>query len=464
MLHDVTPKNWVVTLYRVTIHNIIRSLRGTVKLQSFRMERSLSDIFNTLEHIRLTVERVKRAIVLQPFNLTKKKHKRLSEFLNEAVSVANVLLSKRNSNRLMDLHGAMYSTIKQTSKLNSQIIIDIERQVVRCKGNRVKNVTVKFNVPRNSKTFSSKSLDFVELGIYPRDRIAVPIARNKNWDRYQSLIKEGWKCKTYGLTHNMQIIAYLSKDDCVPVPRESVIGVDVNAKSFAVTVMNGDGKTLKQTYIGKDIWIRRKRIFERKDKLKSYADKGSENARKKFTAIRRKEKNFTKNRIGEVVRDITRMAQEYNADIAIENLKRFPKSRSKKINRQVMNIPFARFKRNLESRCFDKGIQIHAVDPWHTSKFCPNCGAVGDGHSKDNYSLFVCKECGRVVNSDRNASMNIAIKCLLERRGSLNQKISRLSSRRGFVNNLVRPRDVGKFGAVHHDFSPDGKLTGFNHE
>ena len=81
------------------------------------------------------------------------------------------------------------------------------------------------------------------------------------------------------------------------------------------------------------------------------------------------------------------MALRYDADISIENLKRF-NPKGKRFNREVMRIPFFTFKKNLEQRCFDKNIILNIVDAWHTSKFCNHCGAVGKGHDSRNYALF----------------------------------------------------------------------------
>ena len=115
------------------------------------------------------------------------------------------------------------------------------------------------------------------------------------------------------------------------------------------------------------------------------------------------------------------MPLKYDADISIENLKRF-KPKGRKFNKNVMRMPFGKFKEILTSRCFDKGITLNIVDSWHTSKFCNHCGAVGKGHDSGNYALFRCKECGVVMNSDRNASRNIALKCLLERKSHILNK------------------------------------------
>jgi len=396
-------------------------------------------------------DNIHRAILLQIDDITNKKYKILKDFSIKATSEFNRLWEERDfCLTFKDFHKKVYSKSKERTGFHAYIISDLRRAVWRSKS-KAKGVTVKFNIHYNCKTFSTKSFDFVELRPYSRTKIAVPIKKNRNWQRYKSLLENGWACETYGLTPDLQIVAYLSKEDTTAPMRPNVLGVDVNSKCFAVTVLSPEGKVLHQDYFGKDIWVKRKRIFERKSELQSYADKGSEYAKKALRRFRRKEHNFVKNRIGEVVRDITDMALRYNADIAIEDLHRFS-PKGKRFNREVMRIPFFTFKKILEQRCFDKNIRLDIVDAWHTSKFCSRCGAIGNGHDSSNYALFRCKKCGVVVNSDRNASKNIALKSLLER------KTFQISNRRVYVNRLVRPDDVGLHSvAVQQADQHDGK-------
>jgi len=123
-----------------------------------------------------------------------------------------------------------------------------------------------------------------------------------------------------------------------------------------------------------------------------------------------------------------------------------------------MRIPFYRFRRILEQRCFDRNIYLDVLDSWHTSKWCSHCGAVGKGHSA-NYSLFKCK-CGQTVNSDRKASLAVAVKSLLERSGS--NQFFQFSSRRVPVSGLIRPSEADKPGSVNPTLSADGKPTSFS--
>jgi IS605 OrfB family transposase len=319
---------------------------------------------------------------------------------------------------------------------------------------RINAITLKFNVTKDvSKPFSTKSMFFVELAVYSKNRIAVPIIKNGNWQRYQSLLKEGWTCKTYGLTSDLQIIAYLSKPDTIYERHKNILGVDVNSKCFAISLVTPEGSILHQSYIGKDIWIKRKKIFERRSILQSHKNRGSGFARKLLGKTKRKEHNFVKNRIGEVVKYITHIAIIYDADIAIENLKKF-NPKGKRFNKEIMRIPFYTFKENLIARCFDKHITLDIVDSWHTSKWCSHCGAVGRGHSHSNYSLFECKKCGLVVNSDRKASVAVAVKSLLERSSSPNQEKFLISNRRVSINGLVHSDDVVNEVAVQHISQP----------
>ena len=361
----------------------------------------------------------------------------------------------------MDFHKKVYLDTKRRTSFNSQIVCDIERSVWRSKG-KSKGITLKFNVPRNCKTFDM-TMPFVKFSLFSKNPISVPIVKNRNFQRYSDLLNSGWSCKTYGLTSRLEIVAYLSKDEIELPLKRNVLGVDMNSKCFAVSVITPKGKVLHQDYFGKDIWIKRKKVFERQSVLQSYAGTGSDYAKKALNRTKRNEHNFVKNRIGEVVRNITEMALRYDADISIENLKRFD-PKGKRFNREVMRIPFFAFKKNLMQRCFDKNITLNIVDAWHTSKFCSHCGAVGKGHDSRNYALFRCKKCGVEVNSDRQASLNIAIKSLLERRDTTNHDTLQISNRRVPVNGLVRPDAVVEpIVAVRHASSTYGKPMTFSH-
>jgi IS605 OrfB family transposase len=351
--------------------------------------------------------RLKRAILLQTLATDRKNHV-LKEFMQKALAEYNLLLTERDGcSTFMQFHHKTLTESKQRTDFNVQVRCSLIRDAYRKNSDHVDALTVKFNIPRNCKTFRTKTNFFIELRFSKNQKIAVPIKQNNNYQRFCLNMANGWACKTFGLTRKLQLVAYLQKEQVIS-KRPNVLGIDVNVKHFAVTVLSPNGKVLYQTYLGKNIYVKRSRLMIRRALLQSL------NARKKLKQLRHRERNFVKTNVGQVVAEVLRIANKYNAEVAVENLQRFPK-KGKKFNRKVMRMPFYRFKQNLKQRCFDHDVVLHVVDAYHTSKWCSHCGAVGYGHALNNYSLFKCKKCGQVVNSDRKASLAVAVKALLER-------------------------------------------------
>jgi IS605 OrfB family transposase len=237
------------------------------------------------------------------------------------------------------------------------------------------------------------------------------------------------------------------------------MGVDINNKNFAYTVLTPEGEILVQGYLGEHIWLAKVHFAERRALLQSLR------ALKKLKRMKHRQRDFVYTNIGQMVREIMLLAVKFDADISIERLNRFqPKGR--KFNKKVLTIPLYIFRRILEARCFDNGITLSRVDPYHTSKWCTRCGAVAkNGHAK-NYSLFRCKECGLVVNSDRKASFTVAVNTLLERTNpNAHSEMVQISSRRVPVNRLFRPSPMARSQvAVLTLILERGKPTGFGRE
>lgn len=339
--------------------------------------------------------------------------------------------------------------------MNSQVVCDLRRGVLKSKANRIARVAVKFNVPRNCRTFETMRFFFVELGLYPGERIAVPIRKNRSFQRLRFLLHSGWNCKTYGLTPTLEIAAYLSKDEKELVPRGNMLGIDLNAKNLSYTVLSPTGDILKQGYLGQHIWHRKRRFEERRSMLKSFR------ALKKLKQMRHRQRDFVYTNLGQTVKEIMLLARKFGADVAIERISRF-KAKGRAFNRKVMTIPFHIFRRILEARCFDNSIKLNMVDPYHTSKWCSRCGAVGKGHDGGNYAMFRCRNCGLALNSDRKASLAVAVKSLLERNRSINRESFQISGRRVPVSGLMRPSPMTQGRtAVLPSTLARGKPTGY---
>jgi len=400
--------------------------------------------------------KLKRAVLLQTVATDRKNHV-LKQFMRQALTEYNLLLSEREGcNTFMQFHHKTLVASEARTGFNVQIRCSLIRDAYRKNADHADALTVKFNVPRNCKTFRTKTNFFVELRFRNGCKVAVPIKQNRNYQRFALNMSQGWVCKTFGLTSNLQLVAYLQKEKDVP-QRPNVLGIDVNVKHFAVTVLSPHGKVLCQTYLGKSIYARRTQLMLRRSKLQSV------NARKKLKRLRHRERNFVKNNVGEVVAEVLKIADKYDAEIAIENLHRFQR-KSKKFNRKVMRMPFYLFKQNLRQRCFDHNIPLSVVDAYHTSKWCSRCGAVGYGHSTKNYNLFRCTVCGQVVNSDRKASLAVAVKAFLERMPDPDQSgfSFQFSKKRVPVSGLMR-LDAANGVSVNESLLAKGKPIAFRH-
>ncbi|MDG7034494.1 MAG: transposase [Nitrososphaerota archaeon] len=398
-----------------------------------------------------------RAILLQT-EATASKKRALSDFLNRATTEVNRILPLRQGYKnASEFQTAMAPGLKANAGFNIQVICDMARSAWGKHKNcvKVKGTTVKFNVPRNCKAFRTRRFSFVELGLYPGRRVAAPIRKNRDWDRLSGLLGSGWTCKTYGLTPSLEIVAYLSKKEKELIPRRNVLGIDINAKDFAYTILTPEGDVLKQGYLGQQMWPRKVHFVERRAMLQSL------NALKKLKRMRHRQRDYVRTNIGQMVREVVILAKRYDADVSVERLSRF-KPKGRRFNRKVMTIPLHLFRRVLEGRCFDNSITLNRVDAYHTSKWCTRCGAVGRGHDGGNYSLFRCRECGQAVNSDRKASLAVAVKTLLERNGP-NQDTFQISGRRVPVSGLIRGvSDAPGPLAVPAPAQGRGKPTGFS--
>ena len=77
-----------------------------------------------------------------------------------------------------------------------------------------------------------------------------------------------------------------------------------------------------------------------------------------------------------------------------------------KLGLAISDIGFYEFKRQLDYKCKMYGSNLVLVDQWFSSsKTCSNCG-----NKKDmplNLRTYDCPACGRSIDRDWNASLNI---------------------------------------------------------
>ena len=369
------------------------------------------------------------------------------------------------SDSLTQLHHKTYYQIRETSFLPSDIIQEARKDI--WKLNKVVNKKIleiksKLNLNNcsirlNHKLFkfklTKKGYPCFRITYKPRKTFVIPVEIDNQFNRFTDYTKEGWSFDNISLLKNGNIAVVLEKEfeEIEPI-QNNILGVDVGSATLAAVSIwdSKKGKVKKQLYFGRDVAIKQRKFEDRRSKLRSLTDKGSSIAKKSLKRIKHKQRNFVKTRSGQVAKQIVNLAIKYDCSIAVEKLKlrgiktkKGQKGNSNKKGRQKINrIPYYQFNQFLESNSYVSNIPYNQYDTYHTSKNCLGCGAINPGHLSTNYSLYKCKRCGRTVTSDRQASLNIAVKSFLERNLQVATLRIQYSKKPVTVNSLLRPNEI----------------------
>jgi IS605 OrfB family transposase len=382
---------------------------------------------------------MQKVIKLQSVELTHKKQSELSDARTEARRIITKFIIP-NIDSCEDngqLQQKVYNDIRKESYLPSQVLLNLIRTSFHLKRKEkekrnIDRITLDYNIPRACKMFMLDKKMCFAITLKPRHRIVIPIQDNGSVVRFQKQIDNGWKMKQVGLTNRNEIIATMEKKK-VRKDYKNILGIDTNSNNVSVTALTPDGKILKQLYLGKNLYDRKAKILKHRAILQSHADQGSSKAQEKLRKLKRKVRNINKNAVGEISKQIHEIAEKYEAKIVFERLHKFDANKGKKFNRIVTLIPFHMLATTTAIRSVDTGIPMGYVDSYHTSKWCSGCGSVNLPHDSSNYAIYRCGNCNLVVNSDRKASLAVAVKKFAERK-----EYFQFSAKRVPVNALFR--------------------------
>ena len=415
-------------------------------------------------------EIVRKCIVLNNLELTRNKSNIFNSFFSEYLKVLDQhCLDLPLALSATHLHHLTYSNIRQTSFLPSDIVQEARKDIwksrkdILSKGCKFTKCSIRLNKRWFKFIETERGNPCFKVTYSPKKTFVLPVKTDKQFQRFQMFLKDGWSFDNISLLMDGRISVVLEKEFAKKtIDQKYVVGVDIGSSTLAaVSVFDiENSKVVKQLYFGRDVAFRQRKYTKRRDYLKSLADKGSDRAKKSLRRLKHKQFNFVKTRSGQIAKEIINLAKSYNAYISVEKLKNLKGRRgqfNKKANKKINIIPYGKFTEFLKSNSEMFQVPVHEVDPYHTSKWCYKCGEINNGHSSVNYVLYKCRKCGQVVNSDRKASLAIAIKSVLER--NITHSLTNLSSIQGSktgakVNLLFRPDAVGFKIAVQHFESP----------
>lgn len=192
------------------------------------------------------------------------------------------------------------------------------------------------------------------------------------------------------------------------------LGIDLGVKDFAVIsngmVKKNINRTAKIRKSEKQL-KREQRCLSRKyeDLKKRNKRKGEatrQNIQKQVLKVQKLHQrigNIRTDYINKCVNEIVKTKPSY---VTIEDLNISGMMKNKHLSKAVASQKFYEFRRKLEAKCKELGIELRSVDRWYpSSKLCHECGCI-----KKDLKLcdreYIC-ECGYHANRDFNASLNL---------------------------------------------------------
>jgi len=176
----------------------------------------------------------------------------------------------------------------------------------------------------------------------PCKQFVIPISIDGSYKRFEQELKAGWNIKAISLL-NGKIAVSIEKDyPEVTDNRRNIVGIDVGSSTLAaVTVYDTRrARVIKQLYLGRE---------SMKLELQSLEVMRIKVLRR----LKHKQANFIKTRSGQIATEIVKLANKYDASVAVEKLSiRGRKYRmNRKANRKINHIPYAGFKEFIKSNC-----------------------------------------------------------------------------------------------------------------
>ena len=180
---------------------------------------------------------------------------------------------------------------------------------------------------------------------------------------------------------------------------DTVIGLDLGIKDFIVD-SNGN------RYDNKHFHKNQENKLKKLNKQLSKKQKGSNNRNKVRIKLAKVYEKITNQR-NTYLHQITSKLVNENQVICIEDLNVKGMMSNHKLSKSIQDLSLYEFRRQLEYKCRWYGRQLIIIDRFYpSSKTCHNCGYIYKD-LKLNEREWICPHCGKVIDRDYNASLNI---------------------------------------------------------
>ncbi|MGO8950393.1 MAG: RNA-guided endonuclease InsQ/TnpB family protein [Ktedonobacterales bacterium] len=192
----------------------------------------------------------------------------------------------------------------------------------------------------------------------------------------------------------------VEQEQMVPTNAGPVVGIDLGITHLATL---SDGTVIPNPRHLK----RRLKKLKRFQRMVSRRKKGGKNRKKavrKLARLHRQIKNQRRHTLHQVT---TRLAKTKSV-LVIEDLNVSGMLKNHRLAQAIGDVGFYEFKRQLLYKAAWYGARVILADRWEpSSKRCSGCGWV-DAELTLSTRTFTCQQCGRVIDRDLNAAINLA--------------------------------------------------------
>ena len=180
---------------------------------------------------------------------------------------------------------------------------------------------------------------------------------------------------------------------------DTVIGLDLGIKDFIID-SNGNRYENKHFYKNQE-----KKLMKLQKQL-SKKQKESNNKNKLRIKLANVYESI-KNQRNAYLHQITSKLVNENQIICIEDLNVKGMMQNHKLSKSIQELSFYEFRRQLEYKCRWYKRQLIIIDRFYpSSKTCHNCGYIYKD-LKLSQREWICPHCGKLIDRDYNASLNI---------------------------------------------------------
>ncbi len=242
---------------------------------------------------------------------------------------------------------------------------------------------------------------------------------NKQKFNYIRLAEHGripTNCKYYNprITYdgiNWWISVGIDTDECKCQLGDEGIGIDLGIKDLAICSDTHKYKNINKSQTVKKIEKQRRRL--QRSISRSYEINNKKGEYCKTNNVIKKEKlllkvnhrlaNIRHNYLNQTTTEIVNRKPRF---ICVEDLNVSGMMKNKHLSKAVQSQGFYEFRRQLEYKCKDKGIQLIVADRFYpSSKLCSCCGNIKKD-LKLSDRIYKC-DCGNVVDRDFQAALNL---------------------------------------------------------